>query len=85
VLGTRWLLLNFAEYTVLGAAICYNRLMSNGLIALFFGAGVGGWAYSQLARRTGNANPSSTFMAAGFVGLVAAIFIFILAKTLLHN
>jgi len=54
--------------------------MSNGLVALFFGLGVGGWAYSQLARRGGNANPGSTAIAAGFAGLVAAIFIFTLFK-----
>jgi hypothetical protein len=58
--------------------------MSNGLVALFFGVGVGGWAYAQLARRSGNANPSSTVIAAGFLGLVAAIFIFTLFKFVFH-
>ena len=58
--------------------------MSDGLIALFFGFGVAGWAYSQLSRRSGNANPSSTMIAAGFGGLVAAIFIFTLFKFVLH-
>ena len=58
--------------------------MSSGLVAMFFGAGVAGWAYSQLARRSGNANPSSTLMAAGAAGLVAAIFIYTLFRFTLH-
>lgn len=58
--------------------------MSDYLIALFFGAGVGGWAYAQLARRSGNANPSSTLLSAGFIGLIAAVFIFTIAKFVLH-
>ena len=59
-------------------------LMSDGLIALFFGAGVAGWSYSKLARQSGNANPGNTMIAAGFIGLVAAGFIFTLAKFVLH-
>jgi len=58
--------------------------MSNFLVAIFFGAGVGGWAYAQLVRRTGNANPSSTVMSAAAAGLVAAIFIFTLLKFVLN-
>ncbi|MGH7241332.1 MAG: hypothetical protein ACREGB_03485 [Candidatus Saccharimonadales bacterium] len=58
--------------------------MSNFLVAVFFGGGVAGWAYSQLARRSGNASPSSTLMAAGGAGLVAAIFIFTLLKFVLN-
>lgn len=58
--------------------------MSNFLVAVFFGAGVGGWAYAQLARRSGNANPSSTALAAGGAGLIAAIFIFTLFKFVLN-
>jgi hypothetical protein len=58
--------------------------MSDGLVALFFGVGVGGWAYSQLARRGGSANPGNTAIAAGAAGLVAAIFIFTLFKFVLH-
>jgi hypothetical protein len=58
--------------------------MSNFLVAIFFGFGVGGWAYAQLARRSGNANPGSTIMAAAGAGLVAAIFIFTLLKFVLN-
>lgn len=58
--------------------------MSNLLVAFFFGAGVGGWAYAQLARRSGNANPGSTAMAAAGAGLIAAIFIFTLFKFVLN-
>ena len=57
--------------------------MSNFLVAIFFGVGVGGWAYAQLARRSGNANPGSTIMAAAGAGFVAAIFIFTLFKFVL--
>lgn len=58
--------------------------MSSGLVAVFFGVGVAGWIYSQLARRSGNANPSSTAMAAGAAGVVAAIFIYTLFRFVLH-
>jgi hypothetical protein len=58
--------------------------MSNFLVAIFFGVGVGGWAYAQLARRSGNANPGSTFTAAAGAGLIAAIFIFTLFKFVLN-
>lgn len=58
--------------------------MSDTLVAIFFGAGVGGWIYSKLARHNGGANPSSTLMAAGFIGLVAAIIIFTVFKFILH-
>jgi hypothetical protein len=57
--------------------------MSDFLVALFFGAGVGGWAYAQLARRSGNANPASTIVAAGFAALLAFVFVFTLMKFVL--
>lgn len=58
--------------------------MSNGLVALFFGAGVAGWMYSQLARRSGNANPSSTLIAAVVVGALAAILIYTIFRFVLN-
>jgi hypothetical protein len=58
--------------------------MSDFLVAIFFGAGVGGWAYTQLARRSGNANPGSTVVSAAGAGLVAFIFIFTLMKFVLN-
>lgn len=58
--------------------------MSDFLIALFFGAGVAGWVYTQLVRRSGNANPSGTLIAAAGAGLVAAIFAFTVFKFILN-
>jgi hypothetical protein len=57
--------------------------MSDFLVAIFFGAGVGGWAYFQLARRSGNANPGSTIVAAGGAGLLAFVFFFTMMKFVL--
>jgi hypothetical protein len=54
--------------------------MSAFLVAVFFAIGVGGWTYTQLARRSGNANPSSTLMAAGGAALLVFIFAFTLLK-----
>jgi hypothetical protein len=58
--------------------------MSNFLVSLFFAAGVAGWAWAQLARRSGNANPGSTIIAAGGAGLIAFIFAFTLLKYVLN-
>jgi len=58
--------------------------MSDFLVSLFFAGGVGGWAYMQLARRSGNANPSSTIMAAGGAALLAFIFALTLLKFVLN-
>lgn len=58
--------------------------MSSFFVALVFGIGVSGWVYSQLSRRSGNANPSSTLMAAGGAGLVALIVLFTILKFMLH-
>jgi hypothetical protein len=58
--------------------------MSNLLVAVFFGFGVGGWAYAQLAKRNGNANPGNNAIAAAFAGLVAAIVIFTVFKFILN-
>lgn len=58
--------------------------MSNILVAFFFGVGVAGWSYAQLARRSGNANPGSTIGAAAGAGLVSMIFIFTFMKFVLN-
>jgi len=58
--------------------------MSSGLVSLFFGAGVAGWVYTQLARRSGNANPSSTYIAAAGAGVFAWIIFFTVFKFILH-
>lgn len=68
----------------LGEPSVILKPMSDTLIAIFFGAGVGAWAYTQLAKRSGNANPGSTMLSAGFVGLIAAIFFFTMFKYVLH-
>jgi hypothetical protein len=54
------------------------------LASLFFGVGAGGWVYTKLAHRTGNANPSSTFGLAAVFGGIAFIFFFTLLKYVLH-
>jgi hypothetical protein len=58
--------------------------MSPFLVAIFFGVGVGGWAYAQLARRTGNSNPQSVALSALAVGVFAAIVIFTVFKLVLN-
>ena len=57
--------------------------MSNWLIAFFFGAGVAGWAYTMLARTTGNSVPSQTFGGAAIAGVLAFVFLFTLLKYVL--
>jgi hypothetical protein len=54
--------------------------MSPGLIAVFFGFGVGGWAYAQLARRTGSSDPKGVALSSVGIGLAAAVVIFTLFK-----
>lgn len=58
--------------------------MSDTLVAIFFGVGVSGWLYSKLSHRTGNAVPKTTYLTAGFIGLIAAIVIFTVFKFVLH-
>lgn len=50
--------------------------MSKYLIGLFVAIGIGGWAYSQIQRRTGG-NTQTSLMMAGIAGAVAFIFIII--------
>lgn len=54
------------------------------MIALFFGVGVAGFAYTKLARSTGNSTPSTTFGGAALAGVLAFIFLFTLIKYVLH-
>jgi hypothetical protein len=58
--------------------------MSPLLIAIFFGAGVGGWAWAQLAHRTGNNDQRSVAISALAVGVLAAVIIFTLFKFVLN-
>jgi hypothetical protein len=52
--------------------------MSPALVAIFFGFGVGGWAYAQLERRTGSSDPKGVALSALGIGVAAAIVIFTL-------
>jgi uncharacterized membrane protein len=54
------------------------------LASLFFGAGVGGWVYTQMTRRTGNADPTQVALVSGLSALAAFIFFFTLIKYVLH-
>jgi hypothetical protein len=58
--------------------------MSDGLIALFLGLGVSAWAYSQLAKRNGNATPSTNVIAALFAGLIVGFIFYTIIKYTLH-
>jgi hypothetical protein len=58
--------------------------MNNFLIALMFGAGVGGFVWSKIGRKTGNANPNGVYMTAAVSGLIAFIFFFTLLKYVLN-
>ena len=58
--------------------------MPDFLVALFFGAGVGGYAYAQLAKRNGNASPGNNAIAAAIAGFVAALVIYTVFKFTLH-
>lgn len=58
--------------------------MTDGIIALCFGAGVGAWAWAQLSRQTGNANAQHVLIGAGVAGLIAFFFLFTLFKWVLH-
>lgn len=52
--------------------------MSTFLIGLFVAIGVGGWAYSQLQRRTGGADSKTSLLFAAIAGVIAFILIFII-------
>jgi hypothetical protein len=50
------------------------------LVAVMFGAGVGGWAYVQLSRRAGLGNQKQAFLGGGAAGFMAFVFLFTLLK-----
>lgn len=54
--------------------------MSSTLVALMFGAGIGGWAYAQLARRVGAGNQRNAFIGAAVAAVIAFLFFFTLLK-----
>lgn len=54
--------------------------MSNGIIAIFFAAGVSAWIYAKLMRSTGG-NQRSSIVASGLIGvLLFFIMLFVLDK-----
>ena len=46
------------------------------LYSLFFGAGVGAFAYAKLARRTGYGNTRDAWIVSGIIFILATIFFF---------
>jgi hypothetical protein len=54
------------------------------LISLMFGAGIAGFVWAKVGRRTGNANPQSVYLSAGLAGVIAFIFFFTLLKYVLN-
>lgn len=57
--------------------------MSNSLIALMFGVGVGGWVYYTMMRYTGG-DAKTSWMVSGFVAAIA-FFVFYSAFTWVFN
>ena len=58
--------------------------MSSTLIALMFGAGVGVFVWSKLARSTGNAKPLNVVIGAAVVGLITFFVCYSLFAWVLH-
>jgi hypothetical protein len=50
------------------------------LIALGFGAGVGGFAYSRMGRRVGYGNTGNVALVVGVIFLFSSLFFFTLLK-----
>lgn len=58
--------------------------MSNALVALLFGAGVAGWAYSQAMRRIGGANMTAVIVVTAMAGIIAFFFLYTLLAWVLN-
>lgn len=58
--------------------------MSNAVIGLFFGCGLGGFIYSKMIRQTGG-NTKSSIIIAVLVGVVGFFVIFTLFNTFLSD
>jgi hypothetical protein len=58
--------------------------MSSFVIALMFGIGVGSFAWTKMARGTGNAEPAKLAGGAAIIGFVAALFAYSILKWILH-
>lgn len=58
--------------------------MSSVVVALVFGVGAGAFAWSYLARMTGNARPTNTFIGAGIAGFMAFLVLLSFLKWVLN-
>lgn len=58
--------------------------MSSFVVALLFGIGAGSFAWAQIARSTGNADPTKVTGSAAVVGLIVFLFLFSLFTWVLH-
>jgi hypothetical protein len=58
--------------------------MPDWVVAFMFGAGVGGWAFTQLAKRTGSGSSRETVIGSLVVFILAYLFLFSLFRYVLH-
>lgn len=58
--------------------------MSSFVVALVFGLGAGAFAWSYLARTTGNARPMNTLIGAGIAGVAAFLVLLSFLKWVLN-
>jgi hypothetical protein len=58
--------------------------MSDGFIGFIFALGLSGFAYSKLARTTGNGNVRNAITGAAIVFALGFIFLYTLMKYVLH-
>lgn len=57
--------------------------MTAALTSLFFGAGVAGWVWTKVGRRTGYADQKTVYITAGMAGGVAFVVFFTVLKFML--
>lgn len=58
--------------------------MSAFVISLLVAAGAAAFAWSRLAKSTGNADPTTTYIAAGGAGALAFVVVFVTLKLVLQ-
>ena len=61
--------------------VCYHKVMSPFLVAIFFTAGASTWIYTKFQRYSGN-NTKQSAMAAGIAGLFIFIVFYYIASKL---